>query len=88
MPPLDDCLGHQADEGCEAPPVLEAGSIADGGNERARRKRPDAGDRGETLARLVRLVPSHHLPVEIEDLVLQQAILIDQAHHRAACDYP
>ena len=29
-------------------------------------------------------MPSHHLAIEIEDLLLKQAILLDQAHHRAA----
>jgi hypothetical protein len=28
-----------------------------------------------------------HVPVEVEDLILKQAILIDEAHHRAACDF-
>lgn len=43
-------------------------------------------DRGQTLARFARPVASHHLAIQIEDLILQQPILFDQAHHRATGD--
>lgn len=47
------------------------------------RERAYAGDRGETLARLIRCA-GHHVPVEFKDQVLKKAILIDQAHQGAA----
>jgi hypothetical protein len=63
-------LRYQPDEGCKAPAIFEAAGIADRSNERAGSKWSYAWNRGETPARLVRFVPSHHLPVEFEDLSL------------------
>jgi hypothetical protein len=39
------------------------------------------------LAHIARSVPRQNLTIEIEDLVLKQAILLDQWHHRSACHF-
>src|SRR6478752_3495124 len=85
LAPARVLLRHQSNPGREVAARAKGLWVSDAGDQGRSQHWADAGDRIEPLARLIRSVPSHDHPIELQNLFLEPAQLTPSAarHIRA-----